>query len=68
MVPCDRRTRQGARHGCPPGGRAVNTFRVFRLNVFVRAFGTRDAAAAFIGSAEDDPENYEILDQSDNLA
>lgn len=40
-------------------------YRVYRLNIHERTFPTRDQALAYQYSREDDPANYEILDESD---
>ena len=44
----------------------TNYYRVFYLNRFKKAFNTRDKALKYV-SSQNAPEDYEILDGSDEL-
>jgi hypothetical protein len=44
-----------------------NLYRVFHLNRFVKSFTDREAALAFV-YGQRTPEDWEILDKSDELA
>lgn len=46
---------------------SANVFRVFHLNRYVRSFPSHDAASLWV-YAQPTPEDYEILDKSDELA
>lgn len=45
----------------------MNTYKVYHLNRYAKSFRDRDAALAFV-FAQRTPEDYEILDKSDEGA